>query len=388
MKAHLNYRQLAIEKFEQRAMLAGSVVGHVNANTGTDAQNRLVLTGNQFGNTLIISSGTNPGDVIVAGGQDYVGRPTKVNGSFEPVTFTGVEEILLNLKEGNDQVMLTNISPTNAAGERMLIMFNGEDGNDRLLAAATGPRNMLLNAGEVSFGTVEASLYMLGGGGNDRMVLSNVKGDFKYYGDFNSVSENFGDDSLQIDGATNGNQFVDGYIDMSYGSDKVTVKRANFSGNFEIHDNGKLNEPTTTGEIELFQVQVAETLTIWEFAASSTITLNSVPQQPFSAKQLDLRGVGHNDVTIQNSRFSGAYIQFSPLAINQGDDRVRIIDSVFLETFSNGNSIELKAGNDLLSIENSTFRAGYKFDGGDGTDTFSDLGGNVLENPTIVNFEQ
>jgi hypothetical protein len=114
-----------------------------------------------------------------------------------------------------------------------------------------------------------------------------------------------------------------------------------------------------------------------------------------------LGGAGNDVIFIQDFTWVGGTLEFQGQA---GDDLIIVANStakkLVIDTAAGNDYVQLASatvhtsatvrlgtGNDELNVSDSTFGSTY-FDGGPGTDTFSDAGGNTFGSPsTIINFE-
>jgi hypothetical protein len=99
-------RQPHLEPLEARRLLAGNVVAAPPA-TITPT---LTLVGDDVGNAVKVWNGSNPQQFIVQGEDN-----TTVNGSHEEQVFEGVEQIVVEMRGGNDSFKAANLS-LSAAG--------------------------------------------------------------------------------------------------------------------------------------------------------------------------------------------------------------------------------------------------------------------------------
>jgi hypothetical protein len=98
-------RQCKFESLENRQMMAGDVVGSVQAGT-------LTLKGDNFNNAITITPGVVPNSVVVTGFTPVGGNPTVVNGlANTPVTFLNITNGLkVKMAPGNDEVTVNNLN--------------------------------------------------------------------------------------------------------------------------------------------------------------------------------------------------------------------------------------------------------------------------------------
>jgi hypothetical protein len=371
MNNRLQNRVISFEILEGRQMLDGAITGVVQANTGKTNENELVLTGDFRNNAVAVWSGTNPGEYFVAGGNDSVGRNTTVNGQTGAVTFTGVQTIRLDLGGGNDKVLITNLQlpePPGYANSRLRI--GGAAGNDQAIIAATGPRNFMLNnAAPIPYGPVNVPFITMNGNlGNDTLTLSKVQAGFV------SFEGDEGSDVFQIDGSQNLNQFDKLKIYMGKDTDKVAIKRATI-GEMKISDaNG--GAPAAPFTLDLSQLNIDRDVDV----GFGNCTLANVNIDRVIADLISVQGSAQTyNVNIDNVTVRHLFVGSS---VPPDSNNVTIRNSTFENLY-----VELGSGDDTFTLQNTTVTTITSFDGGDGTDTYQNLSGNSLANPTIINFE-
>jgi hypothetical protein len=167
-------RRLRIESLENRYLMAGNLTSSLDGGV-------LTLTGDALDNLSFVNGTGVPGQVIV--------QPvaTTIDGQAAPKTFNGVESVVINSLDGNDQFSFQNLAVTNLT----VLLGNGND------FAVTGTQFGPNSVGVTGTLTVEA------GAGNDVIQL------FRSFGDYDMVV-NAGD----------GNDFIQTY---SNSADTVTV---------------------------------------------------------------------------------------------------------------------------------------------------------------------
>lgn len=133
-------RSLAFETCETRTLLAGNI-------TATLVGTTLNIVGDTDANTVFI---TKPNSTRVT----VSGQSTTVNGSAAPLNFTGVLNLNVNLRAGNDTIVIARSSAT------ALNFFSSPD----LINYAFGAR---IDAGAAMFGSVTVQ----GGTGDDNILM-------------------------------------------------------------------------------------------------------------------------------------------------------------------------------------------------------------------------
>jgi hypothetical protein len=107
-----------LERLEDRVTPAGNVLA-------SQAGTTLTLTGDELDNSVLLLPGGAPNEIVVQG----VG--TTVNGSSDPQTFTGLENVIANMNGGNDQLTADGIVISGGLVNNQFIVDGGA-GDDRI----------------------------------------------------------------------------------------------------------------------------------------------------------------------------------------------------------------------------------------------------------------
>jgi hypothetical protein len=154
-------RRLGFQPLEQRALLAGDVAAWVSRGT-------LFIRGNGAGNGVQIGSffdEEEQQDVFVVSGFFHEGGETTINGQ-ESDEFRGVQNIDVNLKGGNDTLLMTNDD------ERLFLCLGEAFGSNGELAFDAG---VLTNGvGDEDTIHVPGSVVIATGDGEDEVGVGNV----------------------------------------------------------------------------------------------------------------------------------------------------------------------------------------------------------------------
>ena len=96
-------RRLGIESLEQKRLLAGDVM------VGVTDGGTLLVQGDAESNGVVLTSGDQPGEFVLAGRPSADGEPTTINGTFDRVVVSGVSNgIRVRMGEGDDGVNIFN----------------------------------------------------------------------------------------------------------------------------------------------------------------------------------------------------------------------------------------------------------------------------------------
>jgi large repetitive protein len=210
-----------VERLESRTMLSGHPIAHggvipsnVTAKVvnGDDVQ----IRGDALANSIIINqSGVTGADIRITG---LAG--TTINGQSGVVTLRGIEDINIQMGDGNDSVLINN---TQLAGSMVIDLGNGSDSsalndssigtNLRISDAAGGSNSTILNT------AINGIFKFRGGIGADTLAVDNVtvrgKTDFRMRA---------GDDPISIDDSV---FFGTVKIATGPGQDHLVIERAN-----------------------------------------------------------------------------------------------------------------------------------------------------------------
>lgn len=237
LSRHWNQRRLGFEALEDRQYLAGNVTA------GIDVNGNVTIAGDLADNHVAIYRGTF-GQIVVAGGTstgDASGR-TRINGQFIPVTLNANGGVILNMRSGNDRVLLTNITLTRAVNGSLGL------GNDQLLlhsGAAGAVPFVMNNGGAAPYGkvAVQGLLTVNGNEGNDTFSFynANVAGGV-------TLTGGVGNDSVLQSGTVHNQNIVGGNFrfDGNEGDDLVDLRRLTLGSNLFINDGAATIGSTVT----------------------------------------------------------------------------------------------------------------------------------------------
>lgn len=203
------------EVLERRETPAGNVTAVYHAPSAT-----LTLTGSNIGplDQQVVVSGIGENAVSVQG---VDGSGTTINLGAGVVEYFNVKNIILNMNQGNDEVILNNVQISGnlifrgGAGDDMLIVgdFAGADCSfgSLLFDGGDGDDNLLLHHGNH---VVADEFRIVGGTGGTFVVLGDQEGDSLSVGKLTYLGGS-GFDSLQIGGATFSST---GPVSLNYGN--------------------------------------------------------------------------------------------------------------------------------------------------------------------------
>jgi hypothetical protein len=368
-------RVLQVEMLEQRTVMAGSIAASVTSGV-------LRLVGDSRENIAVIWKGNNPGEVVLAGAKDSAGGNTLIGGKAQPMTFSGISQLRLNMGAGNDRILITNLSLPPVA-DSLAVSVGGDlgSGNDQLVVSGdTSPRNFTLNGGgAIPYGPVSfrEKLSISGNVGNDKLNMLNVS---NISGRATFFSGGAGDDAVYVDGSLERNQFGTLALNMGAGNDVVSIKRAQFLYDVFINDYAPGDNGSTLTTVDIYKVRVGVHVNITIDGSRSQINFDSDadPARYLSSRQIDISSGNYDDTVTARHVDSATF----GLRSNFGSDQWEVVDSVF--SYFSG---VFDQGDDRLTVGNVTAKKRAGFDGGAGTDTFTDLGGNSFGDLTLENFE-
>ena len=168
-------RQLGFERLERREVLSGNV-------TATIQDGNLIITGDAANNNIVISGGA-VGEVVVSGGTDAgIGTETTVNGGVTVVALTGFTgDMLIDLRGGNDRVLVTSIAAPGAINATLGI------GNDTfaMQSRSVSAQPFTLNTGlPITYGAASSkTVFVSASTGNDALAMYDMRvdGDVIFY---------------------------------------------------------------------------------------------------------------------------------------------------------------------------------------------------------------
>jgi hypothetical protein len=330
--------RLRFESLEKRQVMAGDV--DVFAIGGV-----LNIVGDSASNGIVIHSTSD--SVVQVRGIDRGGAATTVNEN-PSVSFTGIQNIVISMGNGDDAVVLTNLSITGSVSAQL---GNGDDvfglGEfDNSSDAVDHAVDSLLGALAIN-GNFAISM-----GEDDNTVLArNVT--TKWAG----FSAGNGDDTFSIvdEGTIGDPAYVPGLV----ASKGLTLITGNGNNSVTVHGSTVMNVvmPLGSGDdtVSLQDVTVAKETTITGQDGVNTLTL-----ERFASKSLAITlGVG-NDVTSLDHVVIAKGIS---IADTFGDDSITL-DTVSAKSLS----ISMGVGDDELSVDDVTVTGSIDIDMGAGND--------------------
>lgn len=292
----------------------------------------LLITGDSAANQIAISSGQQAGQVVIQGATDTgtSSGNTRVNNQTGPVTLSGVTgNIIVNLGDGDDKVVLTNLNTTG------LVELNLGAGNDQAIVRGTRPAHQDLKLNddcELTHGTVNigGALRINGQAGDDVITVNNaiVGGNLR-------VTGGNGNDTLLVRGQLASNR-VGGsvFVDMGRGDDVVDIRGLRVTGGLNIQD----RFAATRSTVFLAGVQVGQDVRVDTSDLNDTVKITNLPGARFTARNVVINTYDGNDYVLVNQAVA------SNLHANTG------------------------AGNDVVQLQNSVFRYGVLINIGNGAD--------------------
>jgi hypothetical protein len=328
-------RHLAFEGLERRQLLAG------NVSAGLDVNGNLVLSGDLNDNHVVVTRGFFSGTLLVTGGRSVPGDSstvTRINGETTTQSFSTSGGLILNMSDGSDRVLLTNVgligNVTGSLG----------NGSDQLAFESDdqGPLPFTLNNGnEPNFGNVSMSglVNVNGNDGNDSLVMFDaiIGGNLTFAG-------GGGNDLFNSSGTDTDDNVVGGSVQLTpgTGNDSISIFRLAVGANFRV-DDGSAATRTNVG--------------ITNLRANLDILLN------LSVRQ---------DVVTLRGESSGVRFQARNVTINTGEgwDNVRLEYGTMTNlTLSTGNGNEGSASDTGIRLNFLGIGTSFLLDTGDGIDT-------------------
>lgn len=245
MRQAFRKRQLSFESLEGRELLAG------NINAGLDVNGNLVLTGDVNNNHVIVTRAFFSNQIIVQGGQSGSGdsnSSTLINGVNASRSFNTTGGVIVNMGDGNDRVMLTDI------GVQGNVTGNLGRGNDQfaLQSSSSGASSFTLNDGSTptfSKASVSGLVNISAGDGNDLFAFDDatVGGDFTFGG-------GNGFDRFVSTGTDPDNNAVFGSVVLNPGgaNDSISINRMAVGANFTINDGAA----TSSSNVNIVNIRV------------------------------------------------------------------------------------------------------------------------------------
>ena len=409
-------------------MLAGDVTAVLDGGA-------LVVTGDNLANNIVITTGPEAGEVTISGGKiaAQADSETTVNGSVNPVTLAGFSgEIHLDAQGGDDQVLVTNLRM-----EGSLEALLGE-GDDTLSIQSNGPNDtdVVLNDGSsVAFGPARMGVFVSvnGGDGNDTLAIRNVKAN-----GFLAFSGEAGNDTFVQVGAVAANNRLGGLtLNMGGGADNVSVQRVRVLGNLIVDDDSggnarvRIDNATVYGDATIATPDGSDQITLGTADQASAFVANRlVVSANRGYDQIKLDNVDTQELVIYagtgNNTISLTHVSADEsLTISAGDgadnvsltavvtdllvmrtwrgndkivlDRVSAIDA-FFDLFDGADELVIDdsifsqitalfgVDDDELTFGELTVVGTATFNGGDGINTSTNLGGNSIGRLRLIGF--
>lgn len=421
-------RHLFLECLEDRQLLAGNVSVALDAGA-------LVVTGDDVGNNLVISAGPNAGEVTVSGGKiaGQAASETTVNGSLVPVTLPGFGgEIRLQLQGGDDQVLITNLRMEGSLDAKL------GDGDDILSIQSNGPNDtgIVLNDGSsIAFGPARTGVFVGvdGGAGNDTLAIRNLKAN-----GYLAFTGGAGDDNFVQVGKNAALNRLGGSLtlNMGGGADDISIQRLSIPGELIVNDdsggkahvqidsvtvsgNATINTPNSTDDITLGTADIASAFVANRLAITANAGYDQIKLQNVAVEELIIHGgLGNNTVSLthvsangsltitgndgaDNITLNAVFTDLLAVRTWRGDDKITVNQVAAADAF-----FDLFDGADELVIDDSIFSRltatfGFDddkltfgdltvigtatFDGGDGLNTSTNLGGNSIGRLRLIN---
>jgi hypothetical protein len=344
-------RKLRCDSLESRLLMAGNITSSLDGGV-------LTLTGDQLDNLSFVNGTGVPGQVVV--------QPvaTTIDGSTTPKTFNGVDSVVVNGNDGNDQFSFQNLAVTD-------LTINLGNGNDFMVTATQfGPNSV----------GVTGALVVDAGTGNDVVQL------FRTFGDYD-MTVNAGD----------GNDFVQTY---SNSADTVTV---NLGQGFDTLNTAYLTAFgvwTVHGgtESDLFSVITSSARDVAFFFgedAADTLAFNA---NEFRQNVEFDAGAGNDTMFLRNSIVLHNVFARLGDGLDSAEFQNNSIDELHLDAGRdrdvvtvNANAVDLAillmgSGDDDLTVTNNLVRDYALLDGGSGNNRLT-RSGNLFRHVDIVNFQ-
>lgn len=423
-------RHLTLEGLETRNVLSGTVSAVI------DASGTLVVTGDDLANNIVISAGPNAGEVIVFGGRAgaQAGTETRVNGALEPATLSGFGgEVRLNMQGGYDQVVVTNL-----ALEGSLQAFLGA-GNDRLSlqSHSSSATNVRLNDGSaIATGPVRLGVFVSvnGGDGDDLITTSNTTVD-----GYLAFTAGAGNDTFAQSGAGFASNSVGGALtlNMEAGADIVQINYLNVGADLTLDDSAgsdanvnirianvagtaRIRTPNGSDSITIGTSGVASSFVSTRLIVNAAQGYDNITIRNASTHDLIVNaGSGNNTITLSSvtaresltltagdgsDQVSLTAVVTDILVIRtwHGNDAVKLVDvsatDALFDLFDGADELDLRSSifasllaefgfdDDKLVFGDLTVVETAEFDGGDGINTHTNLGGNNISRLKLIAF--
>ena len=353
---------LAVESLEDRQLLAGDVSVTVNGGN-------LLIRGDAEDNVIAITAGEDPGQFVIAGFDDSNGDPTSIEGveNGELVVDGVTGNLFVGLGGGDDSLFLTD-----AELPRNVVVFAGT-GNDFVLVGQ-GPQpldpeptpEVALDAPlpEIPIDTgpvhVAGNLVLQFGPGDDRLEQHAVR-----VGRNEVVQMGLGDDiaRLGLGPAIVPDEPTD-TADLPPDRPLGVAVQGNLSVQLGAGNNG----------FAARHLHVGRNLHVGGYNGEDRIALVDAT--------IGHLAFVHTGGGADNVVLNGVEARYALINTGAADDRVRITDSVF-----GGLGVLLGSGDDHVAVGGTSVRWLAFFDGGPGTDTGENLGGNSFGNLIRIRFE-
>jgi hypothetical protein len=356
----LTRRGLTVESLEVRSLLAGNITAAVTEGV-------LVVKGDDAANGAVIRQIVEPSTVagqppvvkwaVGGSGADAPGGVTTINGATERFLTSGpIKSVLIEMGKGDDNLVIANPRPTDATAP--------------LPKPVVLPGNPIIALGE----------------GNDSLSANIANGGFL------NIIMGAGDDKTAIFGSQLNSMRVDGDVpppppnapaaEPVIGADKLSIENTAAKGPVNV-DMGSGNDGVSITGRTGFQGPLAVRLG----AGNDAVRIGNTPVEGSTtvppainlAKGLIVAGgFGDDKVGLHGIVATGKI----GVETNEGADEV-VIARV---SATDGIFAALGSGNDKLTVSKSRAPKGA-FNGGEGTDLFTNGGENQFAELLVTNFE-
>jgi hypothetical protein len=353
-------RLIALETLERRTVLAGAVTAAL-----TDGV--LTLTGDAEANSIVISSDSTTGDLLLRGAVGGDAATSIVVDGEDPadsVSLSGVTDVVLDLAGGADNVVLTDLD---LAGSLTGSLGAGKDSlaigsADSVATGVTLNDDSELAAGEVTIG---GNIDLEGNGGADllRLAEATITGDLSFAG-------GAGNDRVVAQGNLETNVVGgDVSIDVGAGSNVINLRNLDIGGSLTAN-----GEDADNVDVLLRNVPIGADLTLNLSDGADTVSIVGAAGGDATNVAGDVTiaaGAGEDDINIRRLMAENVMLN-----AGAGDD---VVDLRRLEVTA-ALDVRTARGDDqltLANLETATLTIGT----GGGNDTLSTL----LQNVTATN---
>jgi hypothetical protein len=312
------------------------------------------------------------------------------------------------------------------------------DGDDTLSIDSNGPTNtgIVLNDGsKATFGPVRTGVFMdvSGGDGDDKLALRNVKAN-----GYLAFTAGAGNDTFTQVGTALATNRIGGALTLNMGSgaDNVGIQAVDVRGDLLVNDesggiaqvridrarvigDARINTPNLADDISLGVADIASAVVANRLAITANQGYDQIKLQNVDVQDLIIHGgLGNNTVSLthvsanetltitgnegrDNISLNVVFTDFLTIRTWRGDDKITLNQVAAADAF-----FDLFDGADELVIDDSIFsrltaKFGFDddkltfgeltvvgtatFDGGDGLNTSTNLGGNSIGRLRMIN---